>query len=116
MECVKCKAELDFRSNFCNKCGEKVEEDRLTELFKTTQKYWFLIGFVKGYYINDEKLKKSLEEMEVEMEKISTTLWTDYKESWDFTRKTLSAIFKKKNKKKKSKSLHNSKKSPLKSS
>lgn len=63
MECSKCKVELVSGSKYCNKCGEIIKEDRISELVISVQKHWFLYGYMMGRCSANEKIKNPLKKL-----------------------------------------------------
>ena len=89
MQCEKCNSDLPSESKFCNNCGEKVEESELSELIKSTNNYWFLLGFVYGMKLKNKPLKKYLDDKYKEFDKYNCKLFDDYKETINFVRNYL---------------------------
>jgi len=63
MECEKCKTELGEESNFCEKCGKKVEKpfSGVDSLVKNCRRFWFMVGVYRGICLSqedNESLKK----------------------------------------------------------
>ena len=95
MGCSKCKAELDFGSKFCNKCGEIIKEDSMSELVNSVQKHWFLYGYMNGLCSTDKELRKSFEENEKKIIESHPQFSELYKEIKEFTCQVLKEFLKK---------------------
>ena len=84
----------------CNNCGEKVEEQDLSELIRNINKQFFLLGFIYGMKLKNKPLKKYLDNKYKEFDKYNCKLFDVYKEAIDLTRNYLLSNDKKPNRNK----------------
>lgn len=82
IKCSKCKKEVSEDSKFCNNCGTKVEKAvfkfSADDNLKLCSKLWYIIGFLRGSSLNDNK--DSLVEFENIIKKDHSGMWEWYQE------------------------------------
>lgn len=57
MECEHCKTKLESTSNFCIKCGKKVQEHifDMDEGLRTHARFWFIAGVFKAFSLGKKE-------------------------------------------------------------
>ena len=98
MKCFKCKQEVSEDFNFCNNCGTKIElnekspSESLDKIIKDSAFIWFLLGLVKGMYLEDKKKREWYKKV---VEKI-TMKNPRFKEQYEFISSEFINMFPKK--------------------
>ena len=84
MKCLKCNAEIENNSKFCNNCGTELEDKPLhvqfDETLKSCQRVWYLLGFLRAI----KKDSKKISEIEEQIRNYDDFLWQEYLEVVEF--------------------------------